>query len=85
MLGLAPSTVSKHMTILQQADLVERRKEGRWHYYRLPGEEITPLVQQTLAWVKGSLGRCPAVLEDQKRLRGILKKERQELCGCYKS
>ena len=37
MLGLAPSTVSKHMAVLYQAGLVESRKEGRWIYYRLPG------------------------------------------------
>jgi len=40
MLGLAPSTVSKHMSILRQAGLVETRKEGRWIYYRL-AEEIS--------------------------------------------
>jgi DNA-binding transcriptional ArsR family regulator len=36
-LQLAPSTVSKHMSILRQAGLVEARKEGRWIYYRLVG------------------------------------------------
>ncbi|MHC4105048.1 MAG: ArsR/SmtB family transcription factor, partial [Planctomycetota bacterium] len=36
MLGLAPSTVSKHMSILRQARLVQVRKEGRRMYYRLP-------------------------------------------------
>ena len=35
LLGLAPSTVSKHMSILKQARLVESRKEGRWMFYRL--------------------------------------------------
>jgi len=34
-LGLAPSTVSKHMNVLQQAGLVQRRKRGKWHFYRL--------------------------------------------------
>ena len=34
-LSLAPSTVSKHMSILKQAGLVQMRKEGRWAYYRL--------------------------------------------------
>ena len=29
-LGMSPSTVSKHMSILHQAGLVERRKDGRW-------------------------------------------------------
>jgi ArsR family transcriptional regulator len=36
MLGLAPSTVSKHMSILRQARLVQARKEGKWMYYRFP-------------------------------------------------
>ena len=37
LIGLAPSTVSKHMSILRQARLVEARKEGRWVYYRPAG------------------------------------------------
>ena len=41
LLGLAPSTVSKHMSILANARLVEGRQEGRWRFYRLarnPGQ-----------------------------------------------
>jgi ArsR family transcriptional regulator len=30
MLGLAPSTVSRHMNVLQRAGLVRARKQGRW-------------------------------------------------------
>ena len=35
LLGLAPSTVSKHIAILKQARLVDCHKEGRWMFYRL--------------------------------------------------
>ncbi len=35
LLKLAPSTVSKHLDLLVRAGLVERRKEGRWAYFRL--------------------------------------------------
>ena len=42
LLGLAPSTVSKHMSILRQAGLIEQRKEGRWHFYRLAGAKAAP-------------------------------------------
>jgi DNA-binding transcriptional ArsR family regulator len=35
LLALAPSTVSKHMSILKQAGLVDSRKDSRWVYYRL--------------------------------------------------
>ncbi|MGA9236606.1 MAG: metalloregulator ArsR/SmtB family transcription factor, partial [Desulfobacterales bacterium] len=39
LLGLAPSTVSKHLSILRNARLIDSRKEGRWMYYRLSGED----------------------------------------------
>ena len=31
--GLAPSTMSKHLSILYQAGLVDSRKNGRWVHY----------------------------------------------------
>ena len=34
LLGLAGSTVSRHMAILRQSGLVTARKDGRWIYYR---------------------------------------------------
>jgi len=38
--GLAQSTVSKHLRILEEAGLVDYRKEGSWIIYRLAsGEE----------------------------------------------
>ena len=42
LLQLAPSTVSKHMSILKQARLLESRKEGRWMFYRLADETGLP-------------------------------------------
>ena len=36
-LDLAPSTTSKHLSILRQARLIESNKQGRWVYYRLGG------------------------------------------------
>ncbi|UCE54987.1 MAG: winged helix-turn-helix transcriptional regulator, partial [Desulfobacterales bacterium] len=55
LLDLAPSTVSKHMTILRQARLVNGRKDGRWMYYRLADEGATTEVKEALVWVKKSL------------------------------
>jgi len=37
-LGLAPSTVSKHLTVLQNAELVQDRKQGKWVNYSLSPE-----------------------------------------------
>lgn len=77
---LAPSTASKHMSILRQSRLVEGRKSGRWMYYRLAGEEASELVQRALAWVLESLADDPRVLRDAERLEEILRIDPQSLC-----
>ena len=80
MLGLAPSTVSKHMAILVQAGLVDFRKEGKWHYYRLPGETAPQSIHDALRWVQSALIKSPVVAADMKRLKEILKKDAKAAC-----
>ena len=84
MLGLAPSTVSKHMAILHQARLVDSRKEGRWIYYRLPGEDAPACPRDALAWVRRCLEKDPDVRHDTERLRCVRKMDRDELCTRYR-
>lgn len=81
LLQLAPSTVSKHMTILTQARLVDSRKDGRWHYYRRPGTDIPAATQSALSWVDQSLAGHPSLSEDRARLKKIVKMPLEELCG----
>lgn len=59
LLGLAPSTVSKHMQILRQARLVESRKDGRWIYYRLAGEDAPEAAQAAVEWVRSHAAADP--------------------------
>ena len=80
MMGLAASTVSKHMSILRQARLVESRKEGRWQYYRLAGLKASPAVRQAIDWVGRSLANDAQVAADAKRLEQILKMDAEEIC-----
>ncbi|HNR33918.1 MAG TPA: metalloregulator ArsR/SmtB family transcription factor [Candidatus Hydrogenedentes bacterium] len=84
MLGLAPSTVSKHMAILVQAGLVERRKNGKWHYYRLPGKDASSTVQDALKWTQAALAKSPVVSRDTKRLKVVIKMDIKDLCTRYK-
>ena len=83
LLELAPSTVSKHMSVLRQARLVDGRKEGRWMYYRLADEDETapPAVNEALTWVKTSLAGSRRIRKDVKRLSDILKIDREALCS----
>lgn len=80
LLGLAPSTVSKHLSILHQAGLVDSRKEGRWGYYRLADKHAPPPVRAALAWVTDSLSSSPRIREDAQALKRILKCAPEELC-----
>ncbi|MBX3432261.1 MAG: winged helix-turn-helix transcriptional regulator [Pirellulales bacterium] len=79
-LQLAPSTVSKHMSILHQARLVEARKEGRWAYFRLADEQALPEVRSALELVLASLARDAQGKADRATLKEILKLEPEELC-----
>ncbi len=78
--GLAPSTTSKHMTILKQAGLVDFVKRGRWVYYSLPGDDAPALVHETIAWVRQSLARNKTAVQDARTLKAILDEPPEELC-----
>jgi DNA-binding transcriptional ArsR family regulator len=85
MLGLAPSTVSKHLDVLYQAGLVDARKDGRWVYYRLPGRTATPVVREAIHWLARSLEKNQQMQKDTARLKVVLKMSKEKLCCRYKS
>jgi len=80
LMGLAVSTVSKHLSILYQAGLVRARKEGRWMYYSLPGKEAPAAAREAAGWVRRSLGDSERISEDAKRLKKVLAMDVSELC-----
>jgi ArsR family transcriptional regulator len=80
LIALAPSTVSKHMSILRQSRLVEGRKSGRWMYYRLAGPGVSPAVRKALEWVRHSLADDPQVARDAERLKEVLTLDPQVIC-----
>ena len=79
-LGLAPSTVSKHMSILHQARLVESRKEGRWAYFRLADDDAPSEALQAIEFVLANLKQNKQAKADQQQLKAVLKMEPEELC-----
>jgi DNA-binding transcriptional ArsR family regulator len=80
LLQLAPSTVSKHLSVLKQAGLVDGRKEGRWMYYRLAGDRATPQAARAIEWVRATLGRDETAREDVRRLDRIVRENPEDLC-----
>jgi DNA-binding transcriptional ArsR family regulator len=84
MLGLAPSTVSKHLDILHQAGLIESRKVGRWVYYRLP-DKPSPAAAKAIEWLDSSLSREPRIVADARHRKVVLKMDKEQLCCRYTS
>ena len=81
LLGLAQSTVSKHLAILHQARLVDGRKEGRWMFYRAGGED-SPIESREIAAAASKLfASSQEAVRDAQRLKQILEMDRDELCG----
>ncbi len=78
--GLAPSTVSRHLSILSRAGLVESRKDGRWIYYQLPGKPAPATVREALGWVEKTLACTKQAGDDGQQLKKILKQDPAELC-----
>ena len=79
LLGLATSTVSRHASILQQARLVDSRKEGRWTYFRLDENAPSQATEAATLVVEALKGDWQA-RDDAKRLRQILKLDPEVLC-----
>jgi ArsR family transcriptional regulator len=84
LLQLAPSTVSKHMLILFQAGLVTRRKEGKWHYFKLAGADASPAVRGALRWTRQCLKQESQHRQDHQKLSCIRKKDLTQVCACYR-
>jgi len=76
-LGLAPSTVSLHIKELKRAGLVNERKDGRWVYFSLAGDDHAKRwIETALAAIDGD-----AELErDAELIRSIRELPVADLC-----
>jgi ArsR family transcriptional regulator len=77
-MGLAQSTVSRHLKQLEECGLLQRAKDGLWVEYRLatpPGDSVQGGV---LALLQAELGRKPSLASDESRALAV---DRREICG----
>jgi DNA-binding transcriptional ArsR family regulator len=80
-LGLAPATVSKHLSLLRTAGLLSHRKEGRWVFYRLSKYDNNKFVPTVLGLMQGILDDDPTIAEDKARLHQVNAVPLETLCG----
>jgi ArsR family transcriptional regulator len=80
LIGLAPSTVSKHLSILRSARMIQGRKNGRWMYYRLADDQAPKAARTALAWLLEALDGRKMILDDKRRLAQVMKTMPHEAC-----
>ncbi len=85
LLGLAPSTVSSHMTILRRAGLVEIRRDGKWAYYRLNDGPLAACVLKVREIAFECLAADEQAREDARRLSSVREMPLEDLCRHYKN
>lgn len=79
-LQLAPSTVSKHLSILSSAGLVDFRKDGRWAYYCLARGSSQDPPQTMLKLVHELLKADEMIAKDIRKLKSVLACDPGSLC-----
>lgn len=77
-LGLSQSTVSKHLSVLEGADLVEGERRGKWIHYRLSKPETTE-GRRLMSLLKCCASDDPTVARDLAKVEG---EKVQSLVAC---
>jgi ArsR family transcriptional regulator len=76
-LGIAQSTTSKHLQILEDAGLIKRSKEGLWVNYDIDENSRNPFAGSIIDTLKGTLNDDPEVKADIEKAK---RANRFELC-----
>ncbi len=77
-LHLSQPSVSKHLKILEEAGLVDFKKDGLWVNYSLTDGSKSPYVSSLMGNLRHWLDQDPEVEEIMKRLPSI---RREQICG----
>ena len=77
LLGLAQSTVSKHLKLLEEARLIDFSKDGLWVNYRLSDGIGNPYAAALLDNLRGWLDDDPDLKDLAGRLPGV---DRNSIC-----
>ncbi len=80
---LAPSTISKHLSLLVEAGLIERRKEGKMVNYKGISLKKTDSINRSLINFIKVIIKDKIAIKDIENIQRILNKSKEELCQIY--
>ena len=76
-LKLAPSTVSKHLSILRDAGFIYDVKENKWVNYYIDTDTTNPVIKDLLPLLNKWIPNQAQVLEDYELVKKV---DRNKLC-----
>ncbi len=71
-LNLAPSTVSKHISILRDAGLVVDEKKGKWVHCHLPQRYNSEIAGKIVELLKEHLNEYEQIISDSEFVNKII-------------
>ncbi|MFC2083686.1 ArsR/SmtB family transcription factor [Bacteroidota bacterium] len=77
-LHLATSTVSKHLSILREVNLIKDKKEGKWVNYYLNPDQTNEYIRHLLPLIRTWLPGDEIVSRDKKKVNSV---NRNILCN----
>jgi ArsR family transcriptional regulator len=77
-LDLSTSTVSKHLSILRDAGLIQDWKEGKWVNFKLNTDGSDSLIRPLLAVLKSGLAQEKQIQSDRAKVKHV---DRNKVCG----
>jgi ArsR family transcriptional regulator len=77
LLNVSGATVSRHLSVLQQAGLIDSRKEGRWVYFKRVKPAGTDALFQ---WLEDTFRASDELKADFALLEKIVGITREDLC-----
>lgn len=80
LLQLAPSTISRHLYLLAQAGLIEKRKTGKWVFYRLAEADASTDVKASIELTIRALAKANRIRQDAALLKDIKERQLEENC-----
>ncbi|MBN1895555.1 winged helix-turn-helix transcriptional regulator [bacterium] len=81
-LGLATSTVSKHLSILKTSGLISDRKDAKWVNYEIDLNSGDPEVDRVLRLMRGMLEKDEVIRTDRKKVTTV---DRNRICSTESS
>lgn len=77
LIAVSGATISKHLGVLQRAEVVDSRKEGKWTFYTLQSNAV---YEPLIVWLRSQLLSSETLIEDRKELHKILSVSPEEIC-----